>query len=88
MTAALPPVADNRRVQLEGASEGHAPAAVSSRRAAVSLGGRPIWSDVTFEVEPGDFVAVLGPNGSGKSTLLKALLGLVPVDFGRVAGRG
>jgi zinc/manganese transport system ATP-binding protein len=62
--------------------------ALSARGAAVSLGGRTIWSDVTFDVEPGAFVAVLGPNGSGKSTLLKALLGLVPLSSGevRVAG--
>ena len=44
--------------------------------------------DVTFSLEPGEFVGVLGPNGAGKTTLMRALLGLVPVGSGalRVLG--
>jgi zinc/manganese transport system ATP-binding protein len=52
--------------------------------AAVRLGARTIWSDVSVEIGPGDFVAVLGPNGVGKSTLLKVVLGLVPLAAGEV----
>jgi zinc/manganese transport system ATP-binding protein len=57
--------------------------------ASVELDGRPVWSDLTLSVAPGEFLAVLGPNGAGKSTLLKTLLGLVPATSGRVrvAGR-
>ncbi|HLV34628.1 MAG TPA: ATP-binding cassette domain-containing protein, partial [Spirillospora sp.] len=33
--------------------------------------------DVSFEVYPGEKVAVIGPNGAGKSTLMKALMGLL-----------
>ena len=50
--------------------------------AAVRLGGRTIWSNVTLEVGAGEFVAVLGPNGVGKSTLVKAALGMVPLAAG------
>jgi len=57
-------------------------AAVAFRDAAVRLGGRVVWSDVTLDVAPGEFVAVLGPNGVGKSTLVKATLGLVPLSSG------
>ncbi len=56
--------------------------AVRFDRAEARLGGRTIWSDVTLNVAPGEFVAVLGPNGVGKSTLVKAALGLVPLVSG------
>lgn len=33
----------------------------------------PALEGVTFQVRPGDMIAVIGPNGSGKSTLIKCL---------------
>src|SRR5207253_5598926 len=63
--------------------DGRATAAVFDR-AAVRLGGKVVWRDVSFEVAGGEFVAILGPNGAGKSTLLKALLGIVPLTAGSV----
>jgi zinc/manganese transport system ATP-binding protein len=59
-----------------------ATAAIELRGAAVSLGGRAIWSQATLAIEPGEFVAVLGPNGAGKSTLLRVLLGQQPLTAG------
>jgi zinc/manganese transport system ATP-binding protein len=50
---------------------------VSLRDLALAVGGRTILRDVSFEVAPGELVAVLGPNGAGKSTLMRALLGLL-----------
>ena len=39
---------------------------------------------VSFDVEPGRFTAVVGPNGSGKTTLIKLALGLLSPTQGEV----
>lgn len=51
--------------------------------------GRTVISEVSTQVAPGEWLAVIGPNGSGKSTLLKSILGVVR-HTGRVMvdGRG
>ena len=36
----------------------------------------PVLQDITFRVDPGQFVALLGPSGCGKSTLLRLVAGL------------
>ncbi len=44
----------------------------------------PALVGVSFEVEPGEVVAVTGRNGSGKSTILKLLLGLYAPQAGSI----
>ncbi len=43
-----------------------------------------VLQDLSLEIPPGAFVAVTGPIGSGKSALARVLLGLYPLDAGRV----
>ena len=53
------------------------------------FGGTQAVDRVSFDVHPGEIVALLGENGAGKSTLIKLLAGIYPVDSGdiRFAGK-
>jgi len=44
----------------------------------------PVLKDVSFTVEPLDFLIIFGPSGCGKSTLLHTLIGLEPPTSGKV----
>jgi energy-coupling factor transporter ATPase len=48
----------------------------------------PALDDISFTVEPGEFVAVIGANGSGKSTLAKHINALLVPQAGRVLTLG
>lgn len=58
----------------------------------MSYGGagnsRRILEDVSFELLPGEILAVVGESGSGKSTLLKGVVGLVAPDGGSISMNG
>lgn len=43
---------------------------------------------VSCEVREGEIIVLLGANGAGKSSLLRAILGLTPIDSGRVQFQG
>jgi capsular polysaccharide transport system ATP-binding protein len=49
-----------------------------------SIGRRRIIDDISFDVEPGEKIAVLGRNGAGKSTLVKIIGGVEPKTGGDV----
>jgi ATP-binding cassette subfamily F protein uup len=50
----------------------------------LAFGHLPLLDEVTFQVDPGERVAVIGRNGTGKSTLLQILGGDLPPDSGTV----
>ena len=56
-------------------------------RAAIFSGIREIEAvkSVSFQIEPGEIVAVMGRNGSGKSTLLKLIAGTAKPTTGELA---
>ena len=47
-------------------------------------GGPDVLKDVSFAVQPGQFLAILGNNGVGKSTLLKCFNHILKPDSGKV----
>jgi ABC transport system ATP-binding/permease protein len=49
----------------------------------VTVAGRVLLDDVTWQLGPGDRIGILGPNGAGKTTFLRLLAG----DLGEVEGR-
>jgi manganese/iron transport system ATP-binding protein len=59
-------------------------AVVSFDRVTVRYNGAPpALDEVTFDLRPGERVAVVGPNGAGKSTLLKVVAGILAPTSGR-----
>ena len=76
--AAARPVRDGARIDVRHVSHQFA-----LRGAAL-----PVLQDVSFTVEPGEFVALLGPSGCGKSTLLRLVAGLDTPTQGSVQADG
>lgn len=55
-----------------------------TRGLSLAYGRSVVVRDVTVEVAPGEVACVMGRNGAGKTTLLKAMIGVLPVQAGRV----
>jgi branched-chain amino acid transport system ATP-binding protein len=59
-------------------------AALSVEDLQVTYGPVRAVSGISFEVRPGELVALIGPNGAGKSSTLRAIARLVPIAAGEV----
>ena len=57
---------------------------LSLREVSAGYGDIPITRDVTLNVAEGEVVALVGRNGVGKSTLAKAIVGLLPIQSGKL----
>lgn len=49
-----------------------------------SFGDRTLFSHLTKNLHKGDRIILMGPNGSGKTTLLRSIMGLSPIDSGKI----
>lgn len=58
---------------------------LSASNISKSYGDRSLFDDLSFNVNPGNRVALIGPNGSGKTTLLEMLAGEMYPDSGNIA---
>ncbi len=61
---------------------------ISIDNVAVEFGGRALFSDVTFNINDKDKVALMGKNGAGKSTLLKIIAGVDKPTRGKISAPG
>ncbi|HWE46911.1 MAG TPA: ABC transporter ATP-binding protein [Caulobacteraceae bacterium] len=57
---------------------------VALRDVDIGFRGRPVLSQVSLEIAPGETVAIVGANGAGKSTLLNLILGFLRPSAGAV----
>ena len=62
--------------------------AIKARKIGFSYNGKAVLHDITFTVQPAEFVGLIGPNGSGKTTLLKVIAGLLPPQSGDISVKG
>ena len=45
---------------------------------------RTVVQDISLEIDSGEVIGLLGPNGAGKTTSFYMIVGLVPLDGGRI----
>ncbi|QDZ42463.1 ABC transporter ATP-binding protein [Corynebacterium sp. sy039] len=66
----------------------HTQPLLSARNLNVSRGNESVFTDLNFDVKPGETVAILGRSGEGKTTLLYTIAGLLKPDSGDIYFNG
>ena len=61
---------------------------ISVDNVSVEFSGNPLFSDITFNINEKDRIALMGKNGAGKSTLLKIIAGVNKPTKGKVSAPG
>lgn len=61
---------------------------ISINNLSVEFSARPLFTDISFVINPTDRIALVGKNGAGKSTMLKILAGLQGATSGSVSKPG
>jgi ATP-binding cassette subfamily F protein 3 len=49
------------------------------------MGGAPLYTGATFQINPGEKVGLVGPNGAGKTTFFNMIVGDLKPDEGQVS---
>lgn len=57
---------------------------IDFRNVSKAYGEESILSDITFHIEPGEFVFLTGKSGVGKTTIMRLLIGQVKPDSGEI----
>ncbi len=57
---------------------------LSARNVTLSFGGLQALNGVSFDVHPGEILAIIGPNGAGKTSLLNCINGFYRPDSGSI----
>ncbi len=52
------------------------------------FGGLVAVDDMTFDIAPGEMLAIVGPNGAGKTTMFNLINGVFPADEGKITFEG
>jgi zinc transport system ATP-binding protein len=52
--------------------------------ASLSYGKQSVVTNISFQVNKGEYIALIGVNGSGKTTLIKSILGLIKPTKGHI----
>jgi len=58
---------------------------ISASKISLFLGGKELYSDVSFQITKADKIGLTGKNGAGKSTLLKLIIGEFKTDEGNLS---